>query len=203
MADTPPRIATSPPSPAPTKRANPLLHPKSALANAHKHSASTGSLPSHLRPSRSRHVSESDSPGRREGSPSGRPIGNGQLRASLGAASSGPADDGTDPVSAMRPPSPVAAQVELPEPDRLLRLGPAVVKGRQGAVLSRGFLLKTDHWASGRAKDLQHHLQGAPNFRAADLGIFGVRFSAGATKIGADDEVDRLRSRRWQGSRRS
>jgi hypothetical protein len=31
----------------------------------------------------------------------------------------------------------------------LLRSGPSVVKTRQGSVLSRGFILKTDYWPSG------------------------------------------------------
>ncbi|KAG0151897.1 hypothetical protein CROQUDRAFT_36078 [Cronartium quercuum f. sp. fusiforme G11] len=62
----------------------------------------------------------------------------------------------------------------MPDPDRFLRLAVGVVKGRQGSVLSRGSLLKTDHWASGRAQALAHHLQGAPNFRPAAYNIFGT-----------------------------
>ncbi|KAF8176691.1 inositol hexakisphosphate-domain-containing protein [Mycena galopus ATCC 62051] len=57
------------------------------------------------------------------------------------------------------------------------RSGPSVVKTRTGSVLSRGFILKTDHYPSGRALDLDLNVHGAPNFRApriADLNVFGV-----------------------------
>ncbi|MBW0461895.1 hypothetical protein O181_001610 [Austropuccinia psidii MF-1] len=53
-------------------------------------------------------------------------------------------------------------------------LANGVVKSRQGSVLSRGSLLKTDHFASGRAKALTHHLQGAPNFRPSVYDIYGT-----------------------------
>ncbi|KAJ7707320.1 inositol hexakisphosphate-domain-containing protein [Mycena rosella] len=59
----------------------------------------------------------------------------------------------------------------------LQRSGPAVVKTRTGSVLSRGFILKTDHYPSGRALDLDLNVHGAPNFRApriGDLNVFGV-----------------------------
>ncbi|KAF7336949.1 hypothetical protein MVEN_02131300 [Mycena venus] len=59
----------------------------------------------------------------------------------------------------------------------LQRSGPSVVKTRTGSVLSRGFILKTDHYPSGRALDLDLNVHGAPNFRApriADLNVFGV-----------------------------
>ncbi|KAJ7063606.1 inositol hexakisphosphate-domain-containing protein [Mycena amicta] len=53
----------------------------------------------------------------------------------------------------------------------------AVVKSRVGSVLSRGFILKTDHYPSGRALDLALNVHGAPNFRAprvGNLNVFGV-----------------------------
>lgn len=59
----------------------------------------------------------------------------------------------------------------------LLRSEPAVVKTRSGSVLSRGSILKTDHYPSGRALDLDVNVHGAPNFRAprlGDLNVFGV-----------------------------
>ncbi|KAJ7472784.1 inositol hexakisphosphate-domain-containing protein [Mycena latifolia] len=59
----------------------------------------------------------------------------------------------------------------------LQRSGPSVVKTRTGSVLSRGFILKTDHYPSGRALDLDLNVHGAPNFRApriGDLNVFGV-----------------------------
>ncbi|KAK4685163.1 hypothetical protein P7C73_g4998, partial [Tremellales sp. Uapishka_1] len=52
-----------------------------------------------------------------------------------------------------------------------------VVKRRAGSVLARGFILKTDHYPSGRALDLDLNIQGAPNFRAPTeegLNVFGV-----------------------------
>ncbi|KAL0953289.1 hypothetical protein HGRIS_004538 [Hohenbuehelia grisea] len=61
--------------------------------------------------------------------------------------------------------------------DYLQRAGPSVVKSRSGSVLSRGFILKTDHYPSGRALDLDLNVHGAPNFRAPRLGglnVFGA-----------------------------
>ncbi|KAA1467713.1 hypothetical protein DENSPDRAFT_832824 [Dentipellis sp. KUC8613] len=60
---------------------------------------------------------------------------------------------------------------------QLQRAGPSVVKTRTGSVLSRGFILKTDHYPSGRALDLDLNVHGAPNFRAprqGSLNVFGV-----------------------------
>ncbi|EST07320.1 hypothetical protein PSEUBRA_003137 [Kalmanozyma brasiliensis GHG001] len=53
----------------------------------------------------------------------------------------------------------------------------SVVRNRQGSVLTRGLILKTDHFAGGaRQSHLNLHLQGAPNFRKADcsLEVYGV-----------------------------
>ncbi|SNX87857.1 uncharacterized protein MEPE_06568 [Melanopsichium pennsylvanicum] len=53
----------------------------------------------------------------------------------------------------------------------------SVVRSRQGSVLNRGLILKTDHFAGGaRHAHLNLHLQGAPNFRKADcsLEVYGV-----------------------------
>ncbi|GJE96251.1 inositol hexakisphosphate-domain-containing protein [Phanerochaete sordida] len=69
------------------------------------------------------------------------------------------------------------AAEELDIMPQLLRSGPSVVKTRQGSVLSRGFILKTDYWPSGRAMDLELSIHGAPNFRApkeGDLNVYGV-----------------------------
>ena len=50
---------------------------------------------------------------------------------------------------------PTKGQTDLQELDimpQLLRSGPSVVKTRQGSVLSRGFILKTDYWPSGESQ---------------------------------------------------
>ena len=77
---------------------------------------------------------------------------------------------------------------------QLHRSGPSVVKSRTGSVLSRGFILKTDHYPSGecativlssvnhepygpsegRALDLELNVHGAPNFRSPRLGSLNV-----------------------------
>ncbi|KAI0649419.1 inositol hexakisphosphate-domain-containing protein [Trametes meyenii] len=60
---------------------------------------------------------------------------------------------------------------------QLHRSGPSIVKTRTGSVLSRGFILKTDHYPSGRALDLDINVHGAPNFRAprqGNLNVYGV-----------------------------
>ncbi|CUA76059.1 Paladin [Danio rerio] [Rhizoctonia solani] len=64
----------------------------------------------------------------------------------------------------------------------LIRATATVVKTRSGTVLSRGCILKTDHYPTGRALDLDINLQGkqcAPNFRAprgaaAALNVYGA-----------------------------
>ncbi|CAE6502206.1 unnamed protein product [Rhizoctonia solani] len=61
----------------------------------------------------------------------------------------------------------------------LIRATATVVKTRNGTVLSRGCILKTDHYPNGRALDLDINLQGAPNFRAprgaaAALNVYGA-----------------------------
>ncbi|KAF9223711.1 hypothetical protein BS17DRAFT_802243 [Gyrodon lividus] len=59
----------------------------------------------------------------------------------------------------------------------LKRAEPSIVKTRSGSVLSRGFILKTDYYPSGRALDLDLNVHGAPNFRAprqGNLNVFGV-----------------------------
>lgn len=150
-------MATEPSTPA--RVDSPLLHsalsspprPSSAApgnlaqlrsSHRHLHSASSPSLPAQI------HVRHASNPIITAGSSD--PAG---LRASTGSNTTVLGEttmlSPTDATSIQRPPSPAARLVERPEPDRLLKLGPAVVKGRSGAVLSRGFLLKTDHYASG------------------------------------------------------
>ncbi|WWC73457.1 uncharacterized protein I206_107427 [Kwoniella pini CBS 10737] len=61
--------------------------------------------------------------------------------------------------------------------DRLKRQTDGVVKRRSGGVLGRGYILKTDHYPTGRAMDLELTIQGSPNFRAPNeesLNVFGV-----------------------------
>lgn len=56
----------------------------------------------------------------------------------------------------------------------LLDMVTSVVKTRTGSVLTRNTILKMDHFASGTNTRLDFHLQGAPNFRVADLDVYGV-----------------------------
>ncbi|KAF8577784.1 hypothetical protein K439DRAFT_1417887 [Ramaria rubella] len=59
----------------------------------------------------------------------------------------------------------------------LIRSMAAIVKTRTGSVLTRGMILKSDHYPSGRALQLDISLQGAPNFRSprqSPLNVFGV-----------------------------
>ena len=87
--------------------------------------------------------------------------------------------------------TPIAFQDLMP---LLHRSAPSIVKTRSGSVLSRGFILKTDHYPSGesessliltlltdahigRALDLDLNVHGAPNFRAprtGSLNVFGA-----------------------------
>ncbi|KAL8278970.1 hypothetical protein RQP46_008639 [Phenoliferia psychrophenolica] len=78
---------------------------------------------------------------------------------------------------------PSAPDLSPPNPRELLRHAPGVVKSRNGAVLSRGFMLKSDqrptapssvHDATTDGVEGGVHLRGATNFRMAELGVFGV-----------------------------
>jgi hypothetical protein len=53
-------------------------------------------------------------------------------------------------------------------------MAPTIVKKRKGSVLARNTILKMDHFLSGTNTNLDFHLQGAPNFRVADLNVYGV-----------------------------
>ncbi|GAN09242.1 metal ion binding oxidoreductase [Mucor ambiguus] len=60
------------------------------------------------------------------------------------------------------------------DPFSLLKMAPNVVKSRKGSVLARNTILKMDHFSSGTNTNLDFHLQGAPNFRVAELNVHGV-----------------------------
>ncbi|KIY43759.1 hypothetical protein FISHEDRAFT_51969 [Fistulina hepatica ATCC 64428] len=60
---------------------------------------------------------------------------------------------------------------------QLQRSASSIVKSRNGSVISRGFILKTDYYPSGRALDLEVNVHGAPNFRAPrvnGLNVYGA-----------------------------
>ena len=67
---------------------------------------------------------------------------------------------------------------------QLLRAAPRIVKTRAGTVLSRGFILKTDYYPTGRAKELDITLDGAPNFRAPRYGSLNVYGTAQPRIVG-------------------
>ncbi|KAI7904707.1 inositol hexakisphosphate-domain-containing protein [Cokeromyces recurvatus] len=60
------------------------------------------------------------------------------------------------------------------DPFSLLKMAPNIVKTRKGSVLVRNTILKMDHFPSGTSTNLDFHLQGAPNFRVAELNVHGV-----------------------------
>ncbi|KAI8984466.1 inositol hexakisphosphate-domain-containing protein [Mycotypha africana] len=60
------------------------------------------------------------------------------------------------------------------EPYSLLKMAPNIVKTRKGSVLARNTILKMDHFSRGTNTNLDFHLQGAPNFRIAELNVHGV-----------------------------
>ncbi|WVQ75186.1 hypothetical protein IAR50_004796 [Cryptococcus sp. DSM 104548] len=89
--------------------------------------------------------------------------------------------------------------------DKLRKEVDGVVKRRTGGVLGRGYILKTDHFPTGRAMDLELNIQGAPNFRAPEdesLNVFGVAQPTTAglksilTMLGAQPTFLRKPSRR-------
>ena len=62
----------------------------------------------------------------------------------------------------------------IKNPKELLLSVQSVVKNRTGAVLARQLILKSDHFDTALNTRLDFNLLGAPNFRMADLNIFGV-----------------------------
>ncbi|KAJ9126445.1 hypothetical protein QFC24_002188 [Naganishia onofrii] len=69
------------------------------------------------------------------------------------------------------------AKMIMSSKERLKKEEQGVVKRRDGGVLARGFILKTDHYPTGEALDLDFHLEGAPNWRAPreeSLDVYGV-----------------------------
>ncbi|KAI8337728.1 inositol hexakisphosphate-domain-containing protein [Chlamydoabsidia padenii] len=60
------------------------------------------------------------------------------------------------------------------DPRSLLRAVRTLIKSRSGTVLTRNTILKADHFSSGTNTNLDLHLQGGPNFRAAELDVYGV-----------------------------
>jgi hypothetical protein len=93
----------------------------------------------------------------------------------------------------------------------LHRSAPSIVKTRSGSVLSRGFILKTDHYPSGelpiglsapsthphtgRALDLDLNIHGAPNFRAPRIGSLNVFGAAQPRSQGLRAILSILRAR--------
>jgi hypothetical protein len=67
-----------------------------------------------------------------------------------------------------------AFQFQCQDPKEMLMAVPIVVKNRTGSVLSRGMILKADHFDAVVRSKSDIKLQGAPNFRMADANIFGV-----------------------------
>ncbi|KAJ8323879.1 hypothetical protein O5D80_007110 [Batrachochytrium dendrobatidis] len=63
---------------------------------------------------------------------------------------------------------------QFKSPKELLMSVQNVVKTRSGSVLGRQTILKSDHFETGLHSHLDFHLQGAPNFRMADMNVFGV-----------------------------
>ncbi|EIM91392.1 uncharacterized protein STEHIDRAFT_153038 [Stereum hirsutum FP-91666 SS1] len=78
---------------------------------------------------------------------------------------------------------------------QLGRAEPSIVKTRTGSVLSRGFILKTDHYPSGRALDLDLNVHGAPNFRAPRQGNLNVYGAAQPRSQGLRAILSVLRAR--------
>jgi len=102
--------------------------------------------------------------------------------------------------------------VSLPDlMPHLSKSAPSIVKTRSGSVLSRGFILKTDHYPSGgsstrlftpfidsragRALDLDLNVHGAPNFRAPRIGSLNVFGAAQPRSQGLRAILSILRAR--------
>ena len=87
-----------------------------------------------------------------------------------------------------------------PNPRELLKLASGAVKSRTGSVLSRGYILKSDYRPPAPPSSAPGdegsvgggvHLRGAPGFRMAELGVYGV---AQPTELGLRTVLSVLRS---------
>ncbi|KAG2202051.1 hypothetical protein INT47_006243 [Mucor saturninus] len=95
----------------------------------------------------------------------------------LGGTASGTNSGNHSRQSSYQMHSPMNSPKEQPksiDPITLLKMAPNVVKTRKGSVLARNTILKMDHFSSGTNTNLDLHLQGAPNFRVAELDVYGV-----------------------------
>ncbi|KAI8060490.1 inositol hexakisphosphate-domain-containing protein [Gongronella butleri] len=71
-------------------------------------------------------------------------------------------------------PSPHVPSSDRFDPKSLLTSVSSIIKSRNGTVLTRNTILKMDHFSSGTNTNLDLHLHGAPNFRQAELDVYGV-----------------------------
>ncbi|OBZ84318.1 Paladin [Choanephora cucurbitarum] len=60
------------------------------------------------------------------------------------------------------------------DPRKLLNAAKNLIRNRHGSVLARNTILKMDHFEKAINTKLDFHLQGAPNFRMANLNVYGV-----------------------------
>ncbi|KAI8336649.1 inositol hexakisphosphate-domain-containing protein [Chlamydoabsidia padenii] len=65
-------------------------------------------------------------------------------------------------------------QRQQQDPRRLLKVVENVVRNRSGSVLARQTILKADHFRQATNTKLEFFLSGAPNFRTAELNVYGV-----------------------------
>lgn len=94
-------------------------------------------------------------------------------------------------------PAATAWDPSAPDPKHLLRMAGGVCNARSGSVLARGMILKSE-FRPPRSETLMSQdetvvLQGATNFRLADLGVYGV---AQPTETGLRTILSVLRSQR-------
>ncbi|CAO3641156.1 unnamed protein product [Mucor fragilis] len=73
-----------------------------------------------------------------------------------------------------RPSTPLSQAAGSQDPRYLLNAVKNLMRTRHGSVLTRNTILKMDHFEKGMNTKLDFHLQGAPNFRVADLNVYGV-----------------------------
>ncbi|KAI8638964.1 inositol hexakisphosphate-domain-containing protein [Parasitella parasitica] len=73
-----------------------------------------------------------------------------------------------------RPATPLSQAAGSQDPRYLLKAVKNLMRTRHGSVLTRNTILKMDHFEKGMNTKLDFHLQGAPNFRVADLNVYGV-----------------------------
>ncbi|KAG2199112.1 hypothetical protein INT46_010520 [Mucor plumbeus] len=173
MTDSPPKTTNSSESSSPLTAYSALLHGQEESGAPTSPRLKKRKLPQHEQSKkRSRYI-----PKRID--ETGSPIRHNLAYSSLPPSrSNSPAPGSINPETMVtkeeQPSTPLSQAAGSQDPRYLLNAVKNLMRTRHGSVLIRNTILKMDHFEKGMNTKLDFHLQGAPNFRVADLNVYGV-----------------------------